>query len=171
MNKEKVFIEGHVVGSFADTLGTKGKQIQIASGDIVDIDDKFIYKSIDPQKVKVPPFVAKKIDYFKKTDDWGLLQVMDYLYRDKEIKKWLDDKNNQETVARAWLDDYEVEKEKRYRISMPKARNYMNHAQFLCEKDGKIFWCGEWYPFKQLEDAGFGWVFDCEGVEVEEVEG
>ena len=23
---------------------------------------------------------------------------------------------------------------------------------------------------KQLEQAGFGWVFDCEGVEVEEVE-
>nr|DAK48445.1 MAG TPA: protein of unknown function (DUF4892) [Caudoviricetes sp.] len=23
---------------------------------------------------------------------------------------------------------------------------------------------------KELEEAGFGWVFDCEGVEVEEVE-
>ena len=43
-------------------------------------------------------------------------------------------------------------------------------------EDGKIFWCGEWHPFrtkftrKQLEDAGFGWVFDCPGVEVKEVE-
>ena len=83
---------------------------------------------------------------------------------------------NRNNFARAWLDGYEVEEVKRYRISMPKARNYMNNAQFLCEKDGKIFWCGEWHPFrtkftrKQLEDAGFGWVFDCEGIEVEEAD-
>lgn len=24
---------------------------------------------------------------------------------------------------------------------------------------------------KQLEEAGFGWVFDCPGIEIEEVEG
>lgn len=72
--------------------------------------------------------------------------------------------------------EYEVEKETRYRISMPKARNYKNHAQILCEKDGKMFWCAEWYSHKtkftrkELEDAGFGWVFDCPGIEIEEVE-
>lgn len=74
------------------------------------------------------------------------------------------------------LDGYEVEKEKRYRIFMPKARNYKNHAQFLCEKDGKMFWCAEWHRFrtkftrKELEQADFGWVFDCEGIEIEEVD-
>ena len=53
----------------------------------------------------------------------------------------------------------------------------MNNAQFLCEKDGKIFWCGEWYPFrtkftrKELEEADFGWVFDCPGIEIEGLEG
>lgn len=91
------------------------------------------------------------------------------------VAEWYWD--NSELFALAWIFGYEVEEEKRYRISMPKARNYMNHAQILCEKDGKIFWCGEWYPFrakftrKQLEEAGFGWVFDYEGVEVQEVEG
>ena len=130
----------------------------------------------EPEKVKIPQFMAEKIGYFKKTGDWDLFQAMDYLFGDKEIREWLEDKNNQETFARAWLDGYEVEEEKRYRISMPKTRNYMNNAQFLCEKDGKIFWCGEWYPFrtkfirKELEEADFGWVFDCEGIEVEEVE-
>ena len=78
-------------------------------------------------------------------------------------------------LIKAILDGYEVEKEKRYRISMPKARNYKNHTQILCEEDGKMFWCGEWYRFKtkftrkQLEQANFGWVFDCEGIEIEEV--
>ena len=238
MNKDKVFIEGHVVGLFADALGRKGKQIKVASGDIVDIDDDFIYKSIGPEtghadeaprylknilarlrelpdhdrevwlkaimgefkqdfsrakwrdgyeqgkiegmvereKVKVSQFVADWIEYFKKTGDWDLFQAMDYLFEKKEIREWLEDKNNQETFALAWIFGYEVEKEKRYRISMPKARNHKNHAQILCEKDGSIFWCGEWYPFrtkftrKELEEAGFGWVFDCPGVEIEEVE-
>lgn len=138
----------------------------------------------EPQPVKVPQFVAdwiekcKTFEHFVVSLSFALRPIAweENNLSDKCIN-WLMDANNQETVARAWLDDYEVEKEKRYRISMPKARNYMNHAQFLCEKDGKIFWCGEWYPFKtkftrkQLEDAGFGWVFDCEGVEVEEVEG
>lgn len=136
-----------------------------------------LIKSLDePQPVKVPQFVAEKIEYFKKTGDWNLFQAMDSLFGRRETREWLEYKNNQETFARAWLDGYEVEEEKRYRISMPKTRNYMNNAQFLCEKDGKIFWCGEWHPFrtkftrKQLEDAGFGWVFDCEGIEIEEVE-
>lgn len=71
---------------------------------------------------------------------------------------------------------YEVEKEKRYRVSMPKTRNRKDHAQLLCEADGKVFWCGEWYKFrtkftrKELVANGFGWVFDCTGVEVKEVE-
>ena len=172
MNKEKVFIEGHVVGLFADTLGTKGKQIQIASGDIVDIDDKFIYKSIEPQKVKVPQFVADWIERSKQ-EKRNLRNALNN--GGEKMRLWFLDQENYDLFARAWLDGYEVEKEKRYRISMPKARNYMNHAQILCEKDGKIFWCSEWYPFrakftrKELEEADFGWVFDCPGVEIEEV--
>ena len=82
-----------------------------------------------------------------------------------------------ELARQIFLEDLkQLEEEKRYRITMPKARNYMNHAQILCEKDGKIFWCGEWYPFrakftrKELEAAGFDWVFDCPGIEIEEVE-
>ena len=128
------------------------------------------------EKPKVPQYIAEKIEYFKKTGDWDLFQAMDDLFEHTKTCEWLEAKDNQETFARAWLDGYEVEKEKRYRISMPKARNYKNHAQILCEKDGKIFWCGEWYPFKtkftrkELEEAGFSWVFDCEGVEIEEVE-
>ena len=129
----------------------------------------------EPQKVVVPQYIADKIDYCKKSDGYDLFHAMDYSYNFKECASWLEFKDNTETFALAWIFGYEVEKEKRYRISMPKARNYKNHAQILCEKDGKIFWCGEWYPFrtkftrKELEEANFGWVFDCEGIEIEEV--
>lgn len=100
---------------------------------------------------------------------------MDYLFRDKEIKKWLEDKNNQETVARAWLDGYEVEEEKRYYVKMLKA-NFDGKIQILSFKKNSFFWSSNWECYKthhtrkELEDANFGWVFDCPGIEVEEVE-
>ena len=128
-----------------------------------------------PEKVKVPQFVADWIEEARKTCK-DVADLFDFDFTNDEVGKWFTQERPFDLVARAWLDGYEVEKEKRYRISMPKARNHKNHAQILCEKDGKIFWCGEWYPFKtkftrkELEEAGFGWVFDCEGVEVEEVE-
>ena len=129
----------------------------------------------EPQKVTIPQFVADYIDISK-----FYVRTLHYALENspEKVNLWLceNEINRQNTFARAWLDGYEVEKEKRYRISMPKARNYKNHAQILCEQDGKMFWCGEWYRFKtkftrkELEEAGFGWVFNCEGIEVEEVE-
>ena len=129
----------------------------------------------EPQKVVVPQFVADYIDISK-----FYVRTLHYALENspEKVNLWLceNEINRQNTFARAWLDGYEIEKEKRYRISMPKARNYKNHAQILCEEDGKMFWCGEWYRFKtkftrkQLEEAGFGWVFSCEGIEIEEVE-
>ena len=95
----------------------------------------------------------------------------------KDLSEEFRELENRKRLIRAILFGYVVEKEKRYRISMLKARNYKNHAQILCEEDGKMFWCGEWYRFKtkftrkELEEAGFGWVFSCEGIEIEEVKG
>ena len=138
---------------------------------------KFLLKDLEeldePKPVKVKQVVADFIAEQKKLGH-TLSYSIDACMSDI-VAEWYWD--NSELFALAWIFGYEVEEEKWYRISMPKARNYMNHAQILCEKDGKIFWCGEWYPFrakftrKQLEDADFGWVFDCEGVEVQEVEG
>ena len=136
----------------------------------------------EPRKVKVKKFVA---DWYEEHKDEFEYNVWDWLSSKSELGKidskfafWLNDVDNTpiQTLVNMHQFGYEVEKEKRYRISMPKARNYMNHAQFLCEKDGKIFWCGEWHPFRtkftrnQLEEANFGWVFDCPGIEIEEVE-
>ena len=129
----------------------------------------------EPEKVKIPQFVA---DWIKLSKNIGrsLFGAMSVFEKHDDVKRWLQWSENQEIFAQAWIFGYEVEKEKRYRISMPKARNYKNHAQILCEEDGKMFWCGEWYRFKtkftrkQLEQANFGWVFDCEGIEIEEVE-
>ena len=133
----------------------------------------------EPQPVKVPKFVA---DWYEKKKHDLDYYIWDYIYNwnhqeESEFKRWMDCSiTSFQTLVNMHQFGYEVEEEKRYRISMPKARNHKNHAQILCEKDGKIFWCGEWYPFrakftrKELEEADFGWVFNCEGVEIEEVE-
>lgn len=94
-----------------------------------------------------------------------------------DITRWYRKNENAiKIIVNMYQFGYEVEKEKRYRVSMPKTRNHKDHAQLLCEADGKVFLCGEWYKFrtkftrKELESNGFGWVFDCEGIEIEEVE-
>ena len=131
----------------------------------------------EPEKVKVPQFVADWIEYFKKTGDWDLFQAMDYLFGKKEIREWLEDKNNQETFALAWTFGYEVEEEKRYLVKV-KGMNRING----CLANNKKL--ATWYfgisgnsknhrtnhTRKELEEAGFGWVFDCPGIEIEEVE-
>ena len=128
-----------------------------------------LIKSLDePQPVKVPQFVAEKIEYFKKTGDWDLFQAMDSLFGRRETREWLEYKNNQETFARAWLDGYEVEEEKRYLVKIRATKHYIAK-----DGTGKIFFSlayKESFTKKELEEAGFGWVFDCPGIEIEEVE-
>lgn len=132
----------------------------------------------EPEKVKVPQFVAEYIEQ-KKYDDYHLLGAMIEIrsHKNKEINEWFEDDDNMELFARAWLDGYELEKEKRYVI---KLKGVPDGAKFL--KYAKV--TQEWYfgmkglysdreiihTRKQLEDAGFGWVFDCPGIEIEEVE-
>ena len=145
----------------------------------------------EPQKVKVSEEEAKFLETFDFNCESDVTTALyhvsrvgyGYYLKDnndielKDLSEGFRELENRKRLIKAILDGYEVEKEKRYRIFMPRARNHKNHAQILCEKDEKIFWCGEWYPFrtkftrKQLEEAGFGWVFDCEGIEIEEVEG
>ncbi|VJC59285.1 phage protein [Streptococcus pneumoniae] len=124
----------------------------------------------EPQKVKVPQFMADWIDYFKKNGDWDLFQAMDYLFGKKEIREWLEYKNNQDLFARAWLDGYEVEKEKRYLVTLK------NRQPLVKSQSGSTLYFSQDITArnykgtqKELEDANFGWVFDCSGIEIEEV--
>lgn len=125
----------------------------------------------EPSKVKVPQFVAKKIDYFKKTGDWDLFQAMDYLFGEKETRQWLEYKNNQETFAQAWIFGYEVDEEKRYLVKIKASNQYIMSNP---DENAVFFYSSRAYSKltrKELEEAGYGWVFDCPGIEIEEVEG
>lgn len=136
-------------------------------------------------KPVIQKFVADWIKYCKNTNvtmTRALLvgEVDFYNYANqKDLSRLTDffsDGKNQEIFARAWLDGYTVEKEKRYWVKMKKVgiMSFLNHD---LESDlwsinngdnGKFF--RTHHTRKELEDAGFGWVFDCEGIEIEEVE-
>ncbi len=141
-------------------------------------DVKKIFEQLDePEKVKVPQFVADWIEYCKRTgvDLYNALDMGDlYFYNyanqkdDLKLKEFFETDTNQEIFARAWLDGYEVEEGKRYFVKVKATKHYIS-------KDGigKIFFSlayKESFTKKQLEEAGFGWVFDCPGIEIEEVE-
>ena len=125
----------------------------------------------EPEKVKIPEFMAEKIDYFKKTGDWDLFQAMDSLFGRKETMEWLEGKNNQELFALAWIFGYEVEKEKRYLVTLKNGQPLVKSQSWSTLYFSQDVTAGNYkVTRKELEDAGFGWVFDSPGVEVEEVE-
>lgn len=60
------------------------------------------------------------------------------------------------------------EKEKQYLVKIKATKHYL-----VKDGNGKIFFSLEfkgYFTKKELEEAGFGWVFSCEGIEIEEVE-
>lgn len=77
---------------------------------------------------------------------------------------------NRKRLIKAILDGYEVEKEKRYLVKLKVVDQYLvsiKDENFLGFVQSRL---RSKFTRKELEDAGFGWVFDCEGIEVEEVE-
>ena len=84
-------------------------------------------------------------------------------------------KNAIQTLVTMHQFGYEGKEEMKYTVTM-KNVSYNGHPQFLCTGTRETFWsCGGGfrktkYTRKELEEAGFGWVFDCEGIEIEEVE-
>ena len=167
MNKDKVYLKGYVIGRAADTLGHEGLMVQLENLDVVEIDKNLVHRDInEPQKVTVPQFVGDFIAEQKKLGHM-LSYSIDACMSDR-VAEWYWD--NSELFARAWLDGYEVEKEKWYTVKMRATKQPL----FYNNMYEKIFFSlGELatrFTRKALEEAGFGWVFDCPGIEIEEVE-
>ena len=129
------------------------------------------------EPVKVPQFVAEIIEYYKRHNA-TLYDVLREKNFNKQYNEWLmNEQDAYNKVARAWLDGYEVEEEKRYYVRFKQIEDsysYLTlikhlHAWTLTNiKLDKKF--RSEHTRKELEDADFGWVFDCPGIEIEEVE-
>ena len=118
------------------------------------------------EKVTIPQFAADFIAEQKKLGH-TLSYSIDASMSDR-VAEWYWD--NSELFARAWIDGYTVEKEPKYTVKMRATKQPL----FYNNMYEKIFFSlGELatrFTRKELEEAGFGWVFDCPGIEIEEVE-
>ena len=122
-----------------------------------------------PQPVKVPPFVAVWIEEARKTCK-DVADFFNFDFTNEEVGKWFMQERPFDLAARAWLDGYEVEEEKRYTVVMKETKQPL----YYNARDKKLFFSlgglATNFTRKELEDANLGWVFDCPGIEIEEVE-
>ena len=136
----------------------------------------------EPEKVKVPQFVADWITHSKNIGR-SLFGAMSIFGENTEIKKWMQWADNQETFARAWLDGYEVEKEvekeKEYKVVLLNYNDgHLNLVNVRTLGENIIFFTKktQFDPRSlkltkaEIISSGFGWVFDCPGIQIEEVE-
>ena len=108
-------------------------------GLIVDVEtvNKIIYQIAEPKKVVVPKFVGEWLEWCK-TNDVALLgaispidELGSAICNDKRVKSLAASRwaiRNQDTFARAWLDGYEVEKEKQWVVKDD--TGYLSYLQF-----------------------------------------
>lgn len=99
-----------------------------------------------------------------------------------DFKRWLFKSSDNKAVAtlvNMHQFGYEVEEEKRYTVKTKAVlgqylgRYYLNNEELTPQFTRTHFIGNEERPTftrKELEEADFGWVFSCEGVEVKEVE-
>ena len=128
----------------------------------------------EPSKVKVPQFVADWIENSKQ-EKRNLRNALNN--GSEKMRLWLLDQENYDLFARARLDGYEVEKEKRYLVKMKGIdtnfnflNRYRNENYWIFSSKDKNTLYQTHHTRKELEEADFGWVFDCPGIEIEEVE-
>lgn len=156
-------------------FGNKAEYIEI------DAAIRLISELHEPQKPVVPQFVA---DWYEDIVDefYVVLERLVLNYKnntDMPICKWFFETEDALTILiNMHQFGYTVEEEKLYYVRfkwIEEAYSYLTLIKHLdtwtltnIKLDKKF---RTEHTKKQLEEAGFGWVFDCPGIEIKEVEG
>ena len=129
--------------------------------------------------VTLPDKVANYLKYMKE-NNYTLKGALNVVICKGETKKFMDNYlgygPNQEKFALAWLNGYKRE-EKKFLVKFKNLGdvygylNYEREAKIfkLSSKDNSVYF-QTIFTKKFLEENGFGWVFDSEGVQIIEVE-
>ena len=155
---EKLSTIGHISVSYAE-----------------DLYDSFFEKPV------VPRYVADWYEGHKnnlESDLYYLISFWGEEERTSDFYKWFDNTKNEaiKTLVNMHQFGYEIKKEAKYKV---RVKGISEINRYLNQEDGKEFLfsdSGETEDYrtkftrKELESNGFGWVFDCPGVEVKEVE-
>ena len=177
MNKKELIKEFREIGIY--NLGIFGTEIK---GIPTESAITLIEQLDEPQPVKVKQFVADWIEVCKEHLTTSLYTAMnpDFMKENNQsfdFILWIKKTSNQETFARAWLDGYEVEEEKKFFVKikcLSEEYKYLNYfkscREWLFSENEETKEYRTAHTRKELEEADFGWVFDCPGIEIEEIE-
>ena len=152
------------------------RQALISTARAEDLYDSFFEKPV------VPQYVA---DWYEEHKDDFETNLFNCPYEvisqggDTEFGEWFKAGINTpyQTLVNMHQFGYEVEKETKCRVRVKGIDGYCKYLNrdtktqkwFFASKEKTDRFIPE-HTRKELEDAGFGWVFNCEGIEIEEVE-
>lgn len=143
-----------------------------------------LYDTVVPKPV-VPQFVADWYEENKDEFEINLFQCIGELVEcyDKDssskFEDWLTDDDTEALTILVNMHQfgYEVEDEPRYTVRVKGIDGYSrylnrdtNTQKWLFASKTELERFRAYHTRKELEANGFGWVFNCEGIEIEEVE-
>ena len=175
MNKQELIER---IECLKNVFGNKNEYVKI------DFVVELISELDEPHKVVVPQFVA---DWYEENNDGFEGNLYRYTLnipstfdgaKLNEFERWFLNSGTKpfQTLVNMHQFGYEVEKEPKYIVKLKNVRDIFGILNF--SKLSKEWRFSDSYTNdthvtthirKELEEAGFGWVFDCEGIEVEEV--
>jgi hypothetical protein len=164
MNKQELIerIEG-----LKNIFGNKVEYIEI------DLAIELVSKLDEPETVAIPQYVADYIE-FKKANNfhvYGAMRVIEDHY-DKRVPEWFYE-DNIEKFCLAWILGYEVEKERKYIVTLKssgqKLYYHTEDEDYIFSSYDEVFYSG-YHTKTDLEENDMSWVFDCPGMEIQEVE-
>ena len=130
----------------------------------------------EPRKVKVKQFVADWYEENKDDFEGNLYRCTHNIpstfdgAKLNEFERWFLNASTKpfQTLVNMHQFGYEVDEEKRYLVRIKETKHYFDK-----DGNGRVYFSlahKSCFTKRQLEEAGFGWVFDCPGIEIEEVE-
>lgn len=122
--------------------------------------------------VTIPEKVGAFITH-QKTKGKNFFTSLENLKYELEILMWITKDDNEDKFLSAWVSGFKIKEEEKYLV---KLKNKDEAVDYLVntELNGYRFFSNLYtqnreHTRKELEEAGFGWVFDCPGIEIEEV--
>lgn len=129
-----------------------------------------LYDSFFPKPV-VPDFIAEWIEEAKNKQGYNVVGAVNNA-PSGDVENWLI-LENVDIFTKAWVYGYVVESEKEYVIELketPQILLYDEKNEEYYFAVHRALFSRDSHTRKELEEADFGWVFDCPGVEVKEVD-
>lgn len=138
-------------------------------------------EKVASDKVVVPQYVADWYEEHKDDLDFSIWNVLisraKLTRKEATITKWIDATENAIIIlVKMHLFGYKIEGEKKYTVRVKGITGYGEYLNKNSYDESWFFASGTEikgfqveHTKEELEEAGFGWVFSCEGVEVTEV--